>query len=141
MRLDSPLLTKLPAAALKPALAVLLARGHDTTAAAREALRVHFRAYARHGGGARMARQVAALDVRDTLTVQDALPSLRVPARVVRGAANPFQKIEYGERFARDLGTTVRRIEGARHFAPEDHPDVIADAIRTLVAEVTAAAV
>jgi pimeloyl-ACP methyl ester carboxylesterase len=140
MRAASPLLAKMPAAALKPALGVLLARGHDTTAAAKEALDVHFRPYARHGGGAGMARQVAALDVRDTLAVQDALPSLRVPARVVWGVADPFQKIVYGERFARDLGTTVRRIEAGRHFTPEDHPDVIAAAIRDLVAEVTAAA-
>jgi pimeloyl-ACP methyl ester carboxylesterase len=138
MRLGSPLIAKLPAAALNPALGVLLLRGHDTTAAAKEALDVHSRPYAQHGGGVAMARQVAALDVQDTLQVQDALPSLRVPARVVWGVADPFQKIEYGERFARDLGTTVRRIEGAKHFTPEDHPDVIADAIRDLVSEVTA---
>jgi len=85
-----------------------------------------------------MARQVAALDVRDTLAVQNALPSLGVPARVVWGVADPFQKIEYGERFARDLGTTVQRIEGGRHFTPEDHPDVVAAAVQDLVAEVRA---
>jgi len=138
MRAAAPLLVTLPAAALKPALGVLLARGHDTRAQAREALGVHGRPYAQHGGGAAMARQVAALDVRDTLAVQDALPSLGVPARVVWGVADPFQKIEYGERFARDLGTTVQRIEGGRHFTPEDHPDVVAAAVQDLVAEVRA---
>ena len=138
MRAAAPLLVTLPAAALKPALGVLLARGHDTRAQAREALGVHGRPYAQHGGGAAMARQVAALDVRDTLAVQDALPSLDVPARIVWGVADPFQKIEYGERFARDLGTTVQRIEGGRHFTPEDHPDVVAAAVQDLVAEVRA---
>ncbi len=49
-----------------------------------------------------------------------------------------FQKIEYGERFARDLGTTVQRIDGGRHFTPEDHPDVVAAAVKDLVAEVRA---
>jgi pimeloyl-ACP methyl ester carboxylesterase len=138
MRAAAPLLATLPAIALKPALGVLLARGHDTRAQAREALGVHRRPYAQHGGGAAMARQVAALDVRDTLAVQDALRSLGVPARVVWGVADPFQKMEYGERFARDLGTTVQRIDGGRHFTPEDHPDVVAAAVRDLVAEVRA---
>lgn len=118
----APLLSRLPAAALVPAFAGLLLRGHDTVQAAREALGVHYLPYARYGGGAAMARQVAALDVADTLAVQGALPGLQVPARVVWGTADQFQKLAYGERFARDLGTTVRRIEGGRHFTPEDSP-------------------
>lgn len=139
MRLAAPLLSRLPAIALKPALAMLLARGHSSAAAAQEALQVHYRPYRRHGGTA-MARQVRALDVTDTLEVQDRLPGLRVPARVVWGVDDPFQKLEYGERFARDLGTTLRRIEGGRHFTPEDAPDVVADAVIDLVAEVDAQA-
>ena len=138
MRATSGLLARLPAAALKPALAVLLARGHDTSAQAREALRVHFAPYAEHGGGAAMSRQVVALDVRDTLAVQDALPGLRVPARVVWGTADRFQEVRYGERFARDLGTTLQRLEGSHHFTPEDRPDALAAAIAELVAEVRA---
>ena len=138
MRAAAPLLAKLPPVALKPALAVLLGRGHDTAAAAKEALGLHYRPYAEHGGGAAMARQVACLDVHDTLAVQDALPTLKVPARIVWGVADPFQKLKYGERFARDLGTTVQRIEGGRHFTPEDHPDVVATAIKDLAAEVAA---
>ena len=138
MRATAPLLSRLPAAALRPAFALLLARGHDDAAKAKEALDVHFRPYAEHGGGAAMARQVRALDVRDTLAVQDRLPALGVPARVVWGVADQFQKVEYGERFAHDLGTSVRRIEGGKHFTPEDHPDVVAEEVRSLVAEVAA---
>jgi pimeloyl-ACP methyl ester carboxylesterase len=136
MRATAPLLSRLPAAALKPALGVLLARGHDDNGVARESLAVHFRPYAEHGGGAAMARQVRALDVQDTLAVQDRLPALHVPARVVWGVADQFQKVKYGERFARDLGTTLRRIEDGKHFTPEDHPEVIAEEIRSLAAEV-----
>lgn len=136
MRAAAPLLSRLPAVALRPAFAMLLARGHDDLAIARQSLALHARPYDAHGGGAAMARQVSALDVRDTLAVQDRLPSLQVPARIVWGVADPFQKLEYGERFARDLGTTVRRIEGGKHFTPEDHPDVLAQEIRDLAAEV-----
>jgi pimeloyl-ACP methyl ester carboxylesterase len=138
MRATVPLLSRLPAVALKPALGLLLARGHDDNDVAKESFGVHFRAYAEHGGGAAMARQVSALDVQDTLAVQDRLPALDVPARVVWGVADQFQKLEYGERFARDLGTTLRRIEGGKHFTPEDHPDVIAEEIRGLAAQVAA---
>lgn len=136
MRATAPLLSRLPAVALKPAFAMLLARGHDDSEVAKQSLGVHHRPYAEHGGGAAMARQVTALDVHDTLAVRDRLPTLDVPARVVWGDADQFQKLEYGERFARDLGTTVRRIDGGKHFTPEDHPDVIAEEIRSLAAEV-----
>jgi len=138
MRAAAPVLSRLPAVALKPAFAMLLARGHDDLSIARESLGVHSRPYAEHGGGAAMARQVSSLDVQDTIAVQDRLAALNVPARIVWGVADPFQKVEYGERFARDLGTSMRRIEGGKHFTPEDHPAVIAEEIRSLAAEVAA---
>jgi pimeloyl-ACP methyl ester carboxylesterase len=138
MRAAAPLLSRLPALALKPAFATLLARGHDDAAVAKESLGIHSRPYEEHGGGAALARQVTALDVQDTLAVQDRLPSLQVPARVVWGVADQLQKVAYGERFARDLGARLRQIEGGKHFTPEDHPDVIAEEIRSLAAEVAA---
>ncbi len=82
---------------------------------------------------------MAALDVRDALAVQDRLRDLGVPVRVVWGVADQFQKSAYGERVARDLGTTVRRIQDGKRLTPEDHPDVVAQQIRRLVAEVSAA--
>jgi pimeloyl-ACP methyl ester carboxylesterase len=74
-----------------------------------------------------MVRQVQALDVHDTLAVADRLPDLDLPARIVWGEADQFQKLEYGERLARDLRAPLRRIPGGKHFTPEDHPDVIAE--------------
>jgi pimeloyl-ACP methyl ester carboxylesterase len=139
MAAASPVLARLPAAALMPALSMLLVRGHDQLPVAKQSLGVHYRPYAEHGGGAAMARQVDALDVHDTLAVADQIPKLAgKPARVVWGVADQFQKVQYGERFARDLGVTMRRIDGGKHFTPEDHPDVIADEIRGLAVEVEA---
>lgn len=138
MRAVAPVLSRLPAVALQPALAMLVARGHDDASVAKESLGIHSRPYAEHGGGAAMARQVSALDVQDTIAVQDRLSELDVPARVVWGVADRYQKVSYGERFARDLGVTLRRIEGGRHFTPEDHPGVIAEEIRGLAAQVAA---
>ncbi len=133
MRAAAPLLVRTPAALLKPALAMLIARGHDHRSVARESLQLHYRPYAEHGGGAAMARQVSSLHVQDTLDVADRLSSLDVPARVVWGADDQFQKVAFGERFARDLRTPLRRIEGGKHFTPEDHPDVLAEEITSLV--------
>lgn len=86
-----------------------------------------------------MARQVESLNVNDTLAVQDKIADLNVPARVVWGVADQFQKVKYGERFAQDLRTSLRGIEGGKHFTPEDHPEVIAEEIQSLVAEATRA--
>jgi len=138
MAATSGAVSKLPAAALKPALAAIVLRGNDDAEVAKESLALHYRPYAEHGGGAAMARQVDALDVADTLEVADRLPGLGVPARVVWGVEDQFQTLDYGERFACDLGVPLRRIEGGKHFTPEDHPDVIAEEVRSLHAEVSA---
>jgi pimeloyl-ACP methyl ester carboxylesterase len=82
-------------------------------------------------------RQMRALDVRETLRVAPELPGLRgLPARVIWGTDDQFQKLEYGERLARDLGVQLERIDGGKHFTPEDHPEPIAAALRGLIEEV-----
>jgi pimeloyl-ACP methyl ester carboxylesterase len=126
---------RLPAAAMRPALASLILAGHDDMAVAAESLKVHAGPYARPGGPAGLVRQVRSLDTGDTLAVQGKLAGLRVPARVVWGAADQFQKVRYGEQFAADLGVPLQRIEGGKHFIPEDHPGAIAAALNDLVRE------
>ena len=81
-----------------------------------------------------MVRQMRALHVDDTIRIECQLPTLEVPARVVWGTGDQFQNVAYGERLARDLRTDLRRIEGAKHWTPEDHPHTIAEAITELVA-------
>lgn len=67
--------------------------------------------------------------MNDTLAVAKELPRFGVPARFVWGVANQFQKVQFGERLARDLGAALRRIESGKHFTPEDHPGVVAEEI------------
>jgi pimeloyl-ACP methyl ester carboxylesterase len=137
LRAAGGLVERLPNAALRASLAVLLRRGHDDPRQASEALRTHYPPYARHGGASALIRQIRALDVSDTRAVQDRLPELADrPARVVWGAADPFQKIRYGRRFADELRCPLVPIAGGKHFVPEDHPDVLARAIREVVGEV-----
>jgi pimeloyl-ACP methyl ester carboxylesterase len=134
----APLTGRLPLPAFKALLGSLVTRGHDDASMARESLAIHLQPYARHGGAAALAWQVRWLRTADTLAVADRLGDLDVPARVVWGAADPFQKLPYGERLAWDLRTQLWRIEGGRHFTPEDRPERLAVAINEVVAATTA---
>lgn len=125
-----------PESVFRPIYSSFLRLGHDDPEIAAESIEFHWRNYAAHDAAAAFIRQVRSLNVYDTLAVRDQLPRLNVPARVVWGVADQFQKVRYGEFFARDLGTTLQRIPGGKHFTPEDHPDVIAAAVNDLVREI-----
>lgn len=137
LRAAGGLVRHLPPGVVKAGIfGMLMARGHDDAQVARESLALHWAPYAEHDAGEALVRQVRSLDVNDTLSVAGELPALGcVPVRLAWGAADQFQKIEYGERFAHDLGAPLDRIEGGKHFTPEDHPDRIAAALNALVRE------
>ncbi|MGY3436499.1 MULTISPECIES: alpha/beta fold hydrolase [unclassified Marinovum] len=120
-------------------LRLIFKMGHESEAAAHAAFKTHAPHYDDHGEAAAFVRQARALDDKDTQTIADQLPTLGIPARIVWGAADEFQKIEFGERLAKDLSAPLRRIEGGLHFTPEDHPQIIADEINALVKTVEAA--
>jgi len=128
-----------PNAAFKQVVRSFFLKGHVTWGEAEEALALHWPPYRRNGGARAFARQIAALRTRDTLAIADELPGLGIPARVAWGAADTFLKIKYGERLARDLSAPLRRIEGGRHFTPEDQPEIIAEEIQALVETVRGA--
>lgn len=129
----APAVRRLPRFALHLILSSFLRRGHDDQEIASEAIRTHWPHYRHHGTDA-FVRQIRSLDVEDTRAVADQLPRLQgIPARVVWGAADQFQKLEYGQRLARDLSTTLKIIEKGKHFTPEDHADVIAAELQTLI--------
>ncbi len=136
LRALSPLLARAPDALVYLIMAVLFFRGHDDFERMKESLRVHWTPYASADATRALVRQIQALDVRDTLAVADRLPDLDVSARLVWGAADPFQKIRYGERLARALDAPLDRIDGGKHFVPEDHPDRVAAAVRAVVDEI-----
>ncbi|WP_196884587.1 alpha/beta fold hydrolase [Arthrobacter sp. CAN_A214] len=133
MQRVAPVLAFLPQVLMYPTFVQLVHRGHDDRNIALESLAEHWGPYVSHGAARSMMRQVAALDVQDTLDISDRLVGLDLPARVVWGEADAFQKIGYGERLAADLGAELTRIPGGKHFTPEDHPRDIADAINSLL--------
>lgn len=127
-------LRHLPDLMVYPVFTQLLHRGHDNRQRSAESIGVHWAPYVSNGAAPTMMRQMEPLDARDTLAVAKQLSSLDLPTRVVWGEADQFQKVEYGERLARDLRTELTRIRGGKHFTPEDHPETITAAINELLA-------
>lgn len=135
MRLLGPAVERMPDFAFGLLLRAFVRRGHDDPQRGSESAELHWQPYADHGGAEAFVRQIRALHTGDTLAVTEDLPRLGVPARIVWGTADSFQTIEYGERLSRDLRTSLVRIEGARHFVPEDHPDAVAESVNELLEE------
>ena len=129
-----PLVERLPDTIMRFNLYVsLFLRGHDDRTRAKESLAEHWPYYEATGGAAALIRQTRSLDVNDTLAIADRIPDLDVPARLVWGAADQFQKIGYGYRLAYELGAPIERVEGGKHFVPEDHPEEVAAAVNELL--------
>ncbi|MFU8829387.1 MAG: alpha/beta fold hydrolase [Phycisphaerales bacterium] len=124
----------MPMVVLRELLRLFFKRSHATAEQADEAFRTHWPHYEAHGGAAAFVRQVQALDNADTRAIQDQLPALDRPTRIVWGVADQFQTIDYGERLARDLAAPLRRIDDGKHFTPEDFPEIFAEEIMALVA-------
>ncbi len=119
-------------------LKLMFSKGHETDAAAKAAFEAHAPHYDRHGEAEAFVRQAQSLNVEDTKSIADQLPTLGIQARIVWGDADEFQKIEYGERLAKELGAPLRRIKGGLHFTPEDHPQILAEEINALLQTVAA---
>jgi pimeloyl-ACP methyl ester carboxylesterase len=136
MRALGPIVRLLPNSIFRLIYTTFLHQGHDDRARAKESVGEHWPFYEQADGAAAFIRQVRSLDVRDTQAITSDLPRLDIPARLVWGAADPFQPMKYAERLARDLDAPLDSIEGGLHFVPEDHPDRVADAVQSLLDEV-----
>jgi pimeloyl-ACP methyl ester carboxylesterase len=136
MRTMGAAIERLPDGIFHYVFSAFLHQSHGDQARARESVDEHWPYYERAGGATAMIRQVRSLDVRDTLAVADRIPSLNVPARLIWGAADRFQQIGYGYRLAYELGASMERIEGGKHFVPEDHPEPVAQAVNELLEQI-----
>jgi pimeloyl-ACP methyl ester carboxylesterase len=102
-------------------------RGHDRSERAREALTLHLTLYQVAGGGAAFAAQVRSLDVRDTLDIAQRLPRLNVPASIIWGTADRFQKVAYGVASRTNRARTTTSPSGpARVTEPTRSPSTVA---------------
>ncbi len=137
MRATGLLVERMPNSVFRRVFGTFLHMGHDDRERAKESIEEHWPYYEEAGGAAAMIRQVRSLNVNDTLAIADRIPNLDVPARLVWGAADPFQKIGYGYRLAYELKAPIERVEGGKHFVPEDHPERVATAVGGLLEQAT----
>jgi pimeloyl-ACP methyl ester carboxylesterase len=127
------LLERMPPSMFRRLFSSVIRQGHDNRRRARESIAAHWPGYAHPDGAAAFVRQIRSLRTEDTLEIADRLPRLNAPAGVVWGVADRFQKAKYGRRLARDLRAELTEIPGGQHFVPEDHPEELASAIRSIV--------
>lgn len=90
------------------------------------------RLYLAAGGSAALIRQIEALRTRDTVEAAHELPHLDIPTGVTWRVDDQFQEVGYGERFSRDSNAPLRRVEGGKHFTPENYCGVIEEEIAAL---------
>lgn len=136
LQLAAPLAKRFPDAVTARMIRNLMSRGHDDPTIAADSFEAHWANYAAYDGAAAFVRQTSFFRTRDTEWLADRLPDLRIPARIVWGAADPFLKLAYGQRLARDLNAPLDTIAGGKHFVPEDHPDRVADAVLSVADEI-----
>lgn len=75
-------------------------------------------------------RCARALDTAHTAEIAAQVEALDVPALVLWGRHDPFQKLVYGERLARSMRKARLEVcEDGGHFLPEDRPDWVAGQI------------
>lgn len=136
LRQLAPIVGRLPNSLFRHLFATFLKRGHDDSERCAESIDEHWRHYASCDAAAAFLHQINCLDARDTKGVAERIGSSEIPARVIWGVADPYQKLHYGERLAMDLGTQLMRIENGRHFVPEDEPGPVIYAISELIKHV-----
>lgn len=136
LRAAAPLVERLPNEVFRFIYKSFMLQGHSNRQQADAAVSEHFPYYEAADGAAAFVRQVRSLDVQDTLAISGRIPELDVPAHIVWGTADQFQKIGYGYRLAYELGAPLERIESGKHFTPEDHPGPVAGAVNELLEEI-----
>jgi pimeloyl-ACP methyl ester carboxylesterase len=126
----------LPAALLKPFfLSAIFQLGHDNDLRRSESAEMHWHPYASSIGPKAFAHQLRSLHTEDTLSIEDKLQKLNIPTRVVWSVSDPLP-LKSGNKLAHDLKAPLLVIKGGKHFSPEDHPEMIAQAIKGVLIEV-----
>lgn len=91
--------------------------------------------YADEEGKISLIRNASALNTNHTMALVDRHGEIAAPTLVLWGVHDPWQRIEDGERLAREIpGARLERVE-ASHWIPQDAPEEFASAILAFLAE------
>ena len=129
----APLVGKLPPGWIFTALGSVLER--DLPERARESLQASLAVWDRSPDTlAAFLRNVEALDSSHTEAIAADLGKIDVPAHVVWGAADPFQRPEWAPRLRDAIPGATLRLVDSGHFVPWERPDELVAEIRALAA-------
>lgn len=126
---------RLPNTAIRIIMQAFMQEGHVNKQNAEESLEKYWKHYEHLNAAEAFMRQMRFLDVKDTLAISGKLPDIKIPTRIVWGAADNFQPVKYGNRLAHDLRAPIDRIEGGKHFVPVDFPKHVARAVEEVLKE------
>jgi haloalkane dehalogenase len=83
--------------------------------------------YSDEEGKISLIRNASALNTNHTMALIDRHGDIRAPTLVLWGVHDPWQKIEDGERLAREIpGARLVRLETASHWLQQDEPELFA---------------
>ena len=133
-----PVFKHMPNAVIKTLVKGMFRRGHTDATGAIESFWEHWPYYEKTDAGAALVRQVEALNAQDTVQITNQLSQLEMPARIVWGASDPFQRLEYAHRLSTMIRAPLDAVDGAKHYLPEDSADRSAGAINSLLRELSA---
>ena len=92
-----------------------------------EATEIMLRPWAGEAGKAALFRNFRRLNPEYTMAIADELKTLDLPALVLWGDKDPFQKPAYAQRLAETIpGARLDWIKGAAHWVMEEQPDEVA---------------
>lgn len=134
-RAMSGIIERLPPSLVKPFFFAAIANlGHENRKRGTASARLHWYPYSQPVGPKAFAHQLRHFDGRDTLAIAHELPRLNLdsPVRIIWAEKDPLSMAS-AERLAKDLDAPLQRIPGGRHFTPEDHPEVLAEAINSVL--------
>ncbi len=130
----APVVEHLPPGLTTDGLKLWLRRGFVDQERADDFLDLFLEPFSTDEGLEVFVEHARALDSRQTEEIAPRLSTLRIPVAVVWGAQDPFLKVEWAERLARDIPTAeLTRIEHASHFAPADAPEEVTTALLRLL--------
>ncbi|HEV2150245.1 MAG TPA: alpha/beta hydrolase [Longimicrobiaceae bacterium] len=131
----APVVEHMPAGLTTKGLKLGLRRGFVDQARAESFLDGFLEPFSTPEGLDVFVEHARSLDSRHTEEIAPMLPGLSIPAAVVWGRQDPFQKPEYAERLAADIpGAELTWIAEASHFSPADAPEPVAEALLRLLA-------
>lgn len=90
--------------------------------------------YRTEAGKLSLSRNLAALDVNQTMELVPLLPQVHAPTLLLWGDEDPFRPVDYARRLASDLPRAqISVVKQGRHFLPLEKPQQLAGLIRSFL--------